>query len=83
MTPTGVSGTIRPWKRLRGCMRKSLSLIYVQYIQPFLGQADVKTPMEWSDYLLGETPALDMADFALPINRKAVAEHKGNPNKSK
>jgi hypothetical protein len=28
----------------------------------------VKTTMEWSHYLLGETPALDMADFALPVN---------------
>jgi len=29
--------------------------------------------MEWYHYLLGETPALDMADFALPEKLEVVA----------
>jgi hypothetical protein len=36
----------------------------LEYVQHFLGHADPKTTMEWYHYLLGETPALDMADFA-------------------
>jgi len=39
----------------------------LEYVQHFLGHADLKTTMEWYHYLLGETPALDMADFKARI----------------
>jgi hypothetical protein len=44
----------------------------LEYVQHFLGHADLKTTMEWYHYLLGETPALDMADFALPVKLEIV-----------
>ena len=44
----------------------------LEYVQHFLGHADLKTTMEWYHYLLGETPALDMADFALPVKLEVV-----------
>jgi len=44
----------------------------LEYVQHFLGHADLKT-MEWYHYLLGETPALDMADFALAVKLEVVA----------
>jgi integrase len=34
------------------------------HVQQFLGHADMKTTTEWYWYLIGEVPALDMADFA-------------------
>ena len=48
------------------------SLIYrktgkIEHVQQFLGHADLKTTMEWYWYLLEETPALEMDDFAVPI----------------
>jgi len=48
------------------------SLVYgktgkIEHVQQFLGHADLKTTMEWYWYLLEETPALDMSDFAAPM----------------
>jgi len=48
------------------------SLVYrktgkIEHVQQFLGHADLKTTMEWYWYLLEETPALDMTDFAVPM----------------
>ena len=59
------------------------SLVYektgkLEYVQHFLGHADLKTTMEWYHYLLGETPALDMADFALPVKLEVVAGRRTN-----
>lgn len=45
------------------------SLVYkktgrIEYVQQFLGHADLQTTMSWYWYLLGEVPALEPADFA-------------------
>jgi len=58
--------------------RHAGSLVYrktgkIEHVQQFLGHADLKTTMEWYWYLLDETPALDMSDFALPVAMAAVA----------
>lgn len=45
----------------------------IEHVQQFLGHADIKTTMDWYWYLLEETPALDMADFAPPPNFSVVA----------
>ena len=54
------------------------SLIYkktgkIEHVQAFLGHASLATTLEWYWYLLDETPALDMDDFASPMQLKAVA----------
>lgn len=54
------------------------SLVYqktgrIEYVQQFLGHADLKTTMEWYWYLLEAPPALDADDFASPVQLRVVA----------